>query len=117
MRLLSGRSSKSLGQLLSSVLDDAVALAVVGFAMLGIGGVVYKALSPDGWVSTALTSLWDTSPGLLWLAAFSVAAVTLVVKHHYDRDPRLSSRGNLLAYAFVALGLFFFFRLLVTGTL
>ena len=116
MRLLSGRS-KSVGQLLTSVAEDAVALAVVGFAMLGVGGLVYKALSPDGWVSIALTSLWDKSPGLLWLTAFSLAALTLVVKHHYDRDPRLTSRGNLLAYAFVALGLFFFFRLLITGSL
>jgi hypothetical protein len=116
MRLLSGRS-KSVGQLLTNVAEDAVALAVVGFAMLGVGGLVYKALSPDGWVSIALTSLWDKSPGLLWLAAFSLAALTLVVKHHYDRDPRLTSRGNLLAYAFVALGLFFFFRLLITGSL
>jgi hypothetical protein len=117
MRLLSGKSSKSLGQVLGSVLEDALALGVVGFAMLGVGGVVYKALSPDGWVSAALTTLWDKSPGLLWLAAFSIAAVTLVVKHHYDRDPRLTSRGNLFAYAFVAMGLFFFFKLLITGSM
>src|SRR5512134_2824086 len=115
MRLLSGRSSKSLGQLLGSVLEDAVALAVVGFAMLGVGGLVYKALSPDGWVSMALISLWDKSPALLWLAAFSIAAFTLFVRYYYDRDPRLNSRGNLLAYAFVAVGLFFFFKLLITG--
>jgi hypothetical protein len=49
--------------------------------------------------------------------AFSIAAVTLAVKHHFDRDPRLTSRGNVLAYAFVALGLFFFFKLLITGSL
>jgi hypothetical protein len=100
-----------------SVLEDAVALAVVGLAVLGMGGVAYKALSPDGWLSMALAGLWDKSPGLLWLAAFSIAAVTLAVKHHYDRDPRLNSRGNLLAYAFVALGLFFFFKLIITGSL
>jgi hypothetical protein len=46
MRLLSGRSSKTLGQLVAGVLEDAVALGVVGFALLGVGGVAYKALSP-----------------------------------------------------------------------
>jgi hypothetical protein len=117
MRLLSGRSSKTLGQLVAGVLEDAVALGVVGFALLGVGGVAYKALSPDGWLAKAIDRLWDKSPGLLWLVAFSIAAVTLAVKHHFDRDPRLTSRGNVLAYAFVALGLFFFFKLLITGSL
>lgn len=117
MRQLSGRSSRSLGQLVASVAEDAFALAVVGFTLLGIGAVAYKALRPDGWISNALAALWDKSPGLVWLTGFAVATLTLVAKHHYDRDPRLSARGNLVAYFFIALGLFFFFKLIITGSL
>jgi hypothetical protein len=117
MRQLSGRPSRSLGQLVASVAEDAFALAVVGFTLLGVGGVAYKALSPDGWVSSALGRLWDKSPGLVWLAGFAVATITLVAKHYYDRDPRLGKRGDLVAYTFIALGLFFFFKLVITGSL
>jgi len=117
MGLLSGRSSRSLRQLVASVAEDALALAVVGFTLLGVGGVAYKALSPDGWVSSALSRLWDKSPGLVWLAGFAVATITLVAKHHYDRDLRLGRRGDLVAYAFIALGLFFFFKLVITGSI
>lgn len=117
MRQLSGRSSRSLGQLAVGLAEDAFALAVVGFALLGVGGVAYKALSPNGWVSSALGRLWDKSPGLVWLAGFAVATITLVAKHCYDRDPRLDKRGNLVAYTFIGLGLYFFFKLVVTGSL
>jgi hypothetical protein len=117
MRQLSGRSSRSIGQLVASVAEDAFALAVVGFTLLGVGGVAYKALRPDGWISTVLARLWDKSPGLVWLAGFAVATITLVAKHYYDRDPHLGKRGNIVAYTFIALGLFFFFKLVITGSL
>ena len=117
MRTLTGRSSRSLGQLVSSVAEDAFALAVVGFTLLGVAGVAYKALSPDGWITTALGRLWDKSPGLVWLVGFAVATITLFVKHYYDRNPRHGTRGNAVAYVFIALGLFFFFKLIITGAL
>jgi hypothetical protein len=117
MRTISGRSSRSLGQLVSAVVEDAFALAVVGFTLLGVGGLAYKALSPQGWITTALGRLWDKSPGLVWLAGFAVATLILVAKHYYDRNPRHGKRGDAVAYTFIALGLFFFFKLVITGTL
>jgi len=99
------------------MIEDAVSIGVVGLVVLGVGGLLYKALKPEGWITTALGHLWDRSPGLVWLAGFGIAAVTLVSKHYLDRGTQRSSRGNLLVYAFLALGLFFFFKLLVTGNL
>ena len=117
MRTLSNGSSRSLGQLVTNVAEDAFALGVVGFTLVGIGGVAYKAFSPEGWVTTAIARLWDQSPALVWLAAFVVGIITLTIKHRYDRDPRLGGRGNAVAYTFIALGLFFFFKLVITGQL
>jgi hypothetical protein len=111
------KGSKSIGQLTSAVLEDAFAVAMVGMTLLGVAGVVYKSLKPEGWLSVGLDTLWEKSPGLVWFTAFSLAAVTLVVKHYYDRAPSRNRSGNLVAYAFVAMGLFFFFKLVVTGTL
>jgi hypothetical protein len=104
--------------MLRSALEDGVAVAVVGLVVLGVGGLVFKLLNPEGWLSDWLGRLWDRSPGLVWLAGFAGAAVVIFGKHVYDRNPRGdSARGNLVVYAFLALGLFFFFKLIVTGSL
>jgi hypothetical protein len=118
MSRVSGRTSKSLSQMLRSGLEDAVAVAVVGLVVLGVGGLVYKLLNPDGWLSEWLGRLWNKSPGLVWAVGFIGAAVVILGKHAYDRNPRgNATRGNLVVYAFLALGLFFFFKLVVTGSL
>jgi hypothetical protein len=118
MNRVSGRTSKSFSHMLRSGLEDAVAVAVVVLVVLGIGGLVYKLLNPDGWLSDWLGRLWAKSPGLVWLVGFVGAAVVIFGKHAYDRNPRAdSARGNLVVYAFLALGLFFFFKLIVTGSL
>ncbi len=118
MNRVSGRTSKSFSHMLRSGLEDAVAVAVVGLVVLGVGGLVYKLLNPDGWLSDWLGGLWAKSPGLVWVVGFVGAAVVIFGKHVYDRNPRgNSTRGNLVVYAFLALGLFFFFKLVVTGSL
>jgi hypothetical protein len=86
--------------------------------LLGVGGLVYKLLNPQGWLTGWFGELWDRSPGLVWLAAFGGAVAVILAKHFYDRNPHgRSNRGNLIVYAFLALGLFFFFKLIVTGSL
>jgi hypothetical protein len=111
------KGSKSLGQVTSSVLEDAFAVAMVGLTLLGVSGLLYKSFQPEGWVSGMLDNLWQKSPGLVWLAGIGLAGVIILLKHYYDRSPSGPRSGNLIAYAFVALGLFFFFKLLVTGAL
>jgi hypothetical protein len=111
------KGSKSLGQVMSTVLEDAFAVAMVGLTLLGVSGLVYKSLKPEGWLSMGLDNLWQKSPGLVWFAGFGLAAVTLIIKHYYDLAPSRNRSGNLVAYGFVALGLFFFFKLVITGAL
>ena len=118
MNRVSGRTARSLTETLRSGLEDAVAVAVVGLVVMGVGGLVYKLLNPDGWLTDWLGRLWNKSPGLVWLVGFVGAVAIIAAKHFYDRDPPGNRvRGNLLVYAFMALGLFFFFKLVVTGTL
>jgi len=97
--------------------EDVLAVGVVGFVVLGVGGLIYKLLSPEGWVSGWLDHLWAKSLGLVWLAGFGGAILVIALKPRYDRTPHGSGRGNPVVYAFLALGLFFFFKPVITGTL
>ena len=40
-----------------NLMEDALAVMVVGFVVLGVGGLIYKMLSPEGWVSNWLERL------------------------------------------------------------
>jgi hypothetical protein len=111
------KGSKSIGQVVSGLLEDAFAVAVVGLTLLGVAGIVYRSLKPEGWISASLETLWDKSPGLVWVVGFGLTATTLALKHYYDHSPSRSRSGNLIAYAFIGLGLFFFFKMIITGSL
>jgi hypothetical protein len=111
-----GRSSSRTGGLLGGLIEDVAAIALVGLIVLGIGGIIYRLFKPEGWGSSLLGYLWDKSPGLVWLAGFSVAAITLAGRHAVRARAREGS-GNFLTYLLVAIGVFFLFRLLITGSL
>jgi hypothetical protein len=101
---------------LAGLIEDIVAISLVGLVVLGIAGIVYRLFKPEGWGSSLLGYLWDKSPWLVWLAGFSLATVTLVGRHAVRARARQGS-GNLLVYGLVVLGAFFLFRLVVTGNL
>jgi len=111
-----GRSSSRTGGLLAGLIEDVAAIALVGLVVLGIGGIVYRLFKPEGWGSSLLGYLWDKSPWLVWLAGFSLASVTLLGRHAVRARAREGS-GDFLTYVLMALGVFFLFRLLVTGNL
>jgi hypothetical protein len=111
------KASKTLGQVVSGVVEDAFAVAMVGLTLLGVAGLIYKAFRPQGWVNVTLESLWQQSPGLVWIVGFGLTLVILFIKHTFDLTPSRGRTGNLIAYAFVALGVFFFFKLIITGAL
>jgi hypothetical protein len=108
------RSSSRSGGLLGGLIEDIGAIALVGLVVLGIGGIVYRLFKPEGWGSSLLSYLWDKGPWLVWLGAFSIAGVTLAGRH------AMGVRGgssNLFTYLLLATGVFFLFRLIITGTL
>jgi hypothetical protein len=96
------------------LIEDVAAILLVGLIVLGIGGIVYKLFRPEGWGSSLLGYLWDKSPWLVWLAGFSLATLTLVGRHAVRSR---GGGGNVLPYLLVGLGVFFLFKLLITGSL
>jgi hypothetical protein len=99
------------------LMADAFSFALICLVLLGLAGVLYKALAPGGWVGAFLDQLWNQNPGLVWLIGFGSASALAAAKWWLDRNPGAGQRSEVLAYAFMAMGLFFFFKLLVTGSL
>jgi hypothetical protein len=101
----------------SGLIADALSIALICLVMLGVAGVLYKALAPGGWLTMALDQIWSKNPWLVWLIGFGSAASLAAGKWWLDRNPGAGRRSEALVYALMALGLFFFFKLLVTGSL
>jgi hypothetical protein len=99
------------------LVEDAFSIVLIGFVVLGLGGTAYQALKPGGWLTVALDRIWDKSPWLVWVVGFAFAATLLLGKRWLARNPRAGGGSDAVVYAFMALGLFFFFKLLVTGSL
>lgn len=92
-------------------------LLLFSLLLLGFGGLIYKALRSGGWIESLLGSFWAQHPAMAivaLLAAFGGAAGT---RRFLNRSGMFGTRGDLLVYGCLALGLFFAFKLIVTGTL
>jgi hypothetical protein len=91
-----------------------VGFGVVTLVVVGIGGTIYKVISPDGWVSQAFGR--SLSAG-----AASLGSLLLIVGlAWFSRgwtSPRNRNRySDLLVYTFAAAGLFYLAQLWTRGT-
>ena len=86
--------------------------------LLGIGGIVFKALGADGWLPRLLQSAWESGPAHLVLATSALVVGGAWLKRFFYRRPSATSRaGDVLVYGCLALGVFFGLRLVTTGGL
>ena len=100
----------------SNVLADVGSVALLALVLLGVVGLGYRALRPGGWLGSGLDHLWEKSPGLVWVSAFAVVLGAALIKRLFF-PRRQAGQSDLLLYFGMALGVFFLFRLLVTGSL
>src|SRR5262245_64414154 len=104
------KASPLIEQGTSGLLADVLSIVLIGLGLLGIGGAVYKALAPGGWLSSALDRIWSVNPWLVWLIGFVSAATLASLRWWLDGRPAGRRGGEALVYSFLALGLFFFFK-------
>lgn len=100
---------------LGGLIADVLSFLLICLVLLGLAGVLYKTLGPEGWVSAVLDQLWNTHPGFVWLVGFAAASGLAAARWWLNRGS--GQRSEIVAYGFMALGLFFFFKLVVTGSL
>ena len=92
-------------------------LLLLCLLLLGFGGLVFKTLRSGGWLHALLGNLWDHRAAATAFAVLAGTTVAMGAKRYFDNVSPIGKRADFLVYSCLALGLYFAFKLIVTGTL
>ncbi len=114
---LTARPVRSVLQILQEGVQTLFHLLLFSLLVLGFGGLLYKALRSGGWVESVLGRIWDQHPVAAIVTLLAALAAGTWGTRMFERLPLFGKRGDMLVYCCLALGLFFAFKLVVTGSL
>lgn len=114
---LTERPVKSALHVLQEGVQTLFQLLLFSLLVLGFGGLVYKALRTGGWIESFLDRIWDQHPAMAIVTVLAIPVIASWTKRCFDHLPLFGKRGDVLVYCCLALGVFFAFKLAVTGTL
>jgi hypothetical protein len=98
----------------SNVRQAALGVTLLGLVLIGIGGTIYKVISPDGWVAQVFGR--SLSAGVAALGSL-LMIVGLAWFSRGWSSPRANNRfPELLVYTFAAAGLLYLAQLWTKGT-
>lgn len=113
---LTARPVRSVLQILQEGVQTLFHLLLFSLLVLGFGGLLYKALRSEGWVESVLWRIWDQHPIAAIVTLLATLAGATWGTRLFERLPLYGKRGDMLVYCCLALGLFFAFKLVVTGS-
>jgi hypothetical protein len=91
-----------------------VGVALLGLVLIGIGGTIYKVISPEGWVAHAFGR--SVSAGVAALGSLLMIAGLAWFSRGWT-SPRSRNRfPELLVYTFAAAGLLYIGQMWLKGT-
>jgi hypothetical protein len=114
---LTDRPIRSLLGLMQEGLHTLWQLLFLSLLLLGLGGVVFKAVRPDGWLETLLSGAWNASPGYAMVTLTAVFVAGLWARRVSRRLDVFSRHGEWPVYGCLALGAFFAVQLIFGGSL
>jgi len=92
-------------------------LTLAGLGLLGMVGIVYHALAPEGWFSGWLGRLWNRHPVFACLVLIGLLVTALAARNQVSRQRFERGGSEAPFYFFVAVGTFFAGSVLIFGTL
>ena len=114
---LTDRPARGVLHILQEGIQTLFHLLLLSLLLLGFGGLIYKALRSGGWIESILGSFWAQHPAMAIVALVAGVGAAACAKRYFDNATMFGKRGDILVYGCLALGLFFAFKLVVTGTL
>ena len=112
------RPVESLGAAAREALLTVFQLTLLFLLILGIGGVAFQGVSPNGWLLRLLASALDRGPMYLFFTALGVIAGGSWLHKIMHRSPAVASgTGDAIAAGCIAMGIFFCVQFYFTGSL
>jgi hypothetical protein len=105
------------GKTFNDLLEFVSSLGLAALALMGMAGVTYNALAPDGLMWPWLARLWANHPGFAVLVLIGLATMVLAARSPAASHRKADGNSDLALYVFVALGILFAARLFIYGTL
>src|SRR5438477_8321559 len=99
---------------LASLRQGAIGLAVVAFVLVGIGGTIYKVISPSGWIAHLFGR--SISAGVAALGSLVMIVVLAWFSRGRGTGRTRQRFSDLLVYAFAAAGAIYLAQLWLKGT-
>ena len=98
----------------SSVGQTALGVTLLGLVLVGIGGTIYKVISPDGWVAHAFGR--SLSAGVAALGSLLMIAGLAWFSRGWSAPRSRNRFPELLVYTFAAAGLLYLAQIWTKGT-
>jgi hypothetical protein len=92
-------------------------LLFLSLLLLGLGGLVFKAVRPAGWLDTLMAGAWNASPGYAMIALLALFVAGLWARRAARRLQFLNRHGEWPVYGCLALGTVFALQLIFGGSL
>ncbi len=91
-----------------------ISLGVVLLVTLGIGGTIYKVISPDGWIASAFGR--SLSAGAAALGSLLMIAGLAWFSRGWTTIRNRNRLSDLLVYTFAAAGILYLLQIWMKGT-
>lgn len=98
-----------------SLLSTLLAVSRFGLMLLGIIGISVEIFRDNGWLKQLIGKAF-ASPGTLLLIPLAIGALYLLDKAITNAAGTASKKGDIPLYIMMAIGAFFLFRLVTTGS-
>ena len=100
---------------LYSIAQAAVGLVVLLLVMVGIGGTIYKVISPEGWLSQAFGR--SLSAGAAALGSLALVAGLAWFSRSWGDVRNRTLASDLMVYGFAAAGILYLAQFCLRGAL
>jgi hypothetical protein len=114
---LTDRPVRSLIGIFQEGIQTLFQLLLLCLLILGLGGLVYKAVGPEGWLESTLGRVWEAHPTYAILGALALLIGGAWLQRRLEQLPLFGRGGDWLVYGCLAFGLFFAVRLIATGAI
>src|SRR5262245_57716936 len=98
----------------SNVRQAAMGVTLLGLVLVGIGGTIYKVISPEGWVTQAFGR--SLAAGVAALGSLLMIVGLAWFSRGGQAAPSRHKFPELLVYTFAAAGLLYLAQLWIKGT-